>query len=320
MINNKRNHHFVAQVEQIFHARSSEVKAKKINRFKVDSKKQKLNRTSNKGITIANNLSFEDLYCFHFLSREKQYNFEDTFGRYESDYKELIGKVIYSDEATSKYYLNLFTYKFLNIIRNPFCIRNVLSMFRGVLNFVPAEPELLALYKLIEDGDKPHEKIVCEYFGVTKIEYIDWLKLLFLVLSVDHDGTNFLEFITRRMFYEKESSLHIFLYNSSEKYTVFSDVGFTSITYDAHFIYEFPLTNSHYIAYCFTNTDAFFRKLEEEKDLNFTDIQESIKRLPKEVKVKKVYDNLAHLQSFNARMVERSWQYVFSKATKPFVL
>ena len=39
MINEKRNHHFISQVEQILHARSSEVSAKRINRFEVLDKK-----------------------------------------------------------------------------------------------------------------------------------------------------------------------------------------------------------------------------------------------------------------------------------------
>lgn len=71
MINNKRNHHFVAQVEQVFHTRSVDVKSRRINRFEVIGKSKKtLKKTTTKNIKIANNLSWEDLYCFDFLSRE----------------------------------------------------------------------------------------------------------------------------------------------------------------------------------------------------------------------------------------------------------
>ncbi|HHX8690639.1 MULTISPECIES: hypothetical protein [Vibrio harveyi group] len=321
MINEKRNHHFISQVEQVFHARSVEVKAKKINRFQViDKQRIKLRRTSKKGTTIANNLSFEDLYCFDFLSRDEQYNFEDTFGRYESDYKNLIEKIIYLDEDPNNSYLDLFTYKWMNIIRNPFCIKNTLSIFGQMLRFIPTDSELLDIYKRIEHGNKPHEKRVCEYFGVTEIEYTNWLKLLFLVLFVNNDGSNLLESFTRAMFYEKESSLNIFLFSLSEELTVFSDVGFTLINQDAHLSYEFPLTDSHYIAYAFTNIDTFTKKLEKEKGVSLAHIHDLIQSKPKEVRVKKVFDDLATLKSFNVRMVEQSWQHVFSKATKPFVL
>ena len=321
MNNEKRNHHFIAQVEQVFHARSAEVKAKKINRFEVTSKeKLKLKKTSKKGTAIANNLSFEDLYCFDFLSREEQYNFEDTFGRYESVYMDLIQKVIYLDEDPDNSYLDLFTYKWMNIIRNPFCIKDTLSMFGGTLKFVPTDPELLAVYNRIEIGNKPQEQRVCEYFGIAKSEYTSWLKLLFLVLFVNDEGSNLLESFTRAIFYEKDSSLNIFLFSLSEKNTVFSDVGFACLNQDAHLCYEFPLTDSHYIVYGFTNLDAFTAVLEKEKGVSLSHIRSLLKSKPKEIRVNKVTDDLERLKSFNVRMVEQSNQYVFSKATKPFVL
>lgn len=321
MINEKRNHHFIAQVEQVFHARSADVKLKKINRFYViDKTKLNLKRTSKKGTAIANNLSFEDLYCFDFLSRVEQYNFEDTFGRYESDYNDLIVKVICSDETPYNSYLDLFTYKWMNIIRNPFCIKSTLSIFGQWLRFVPTDPKLLEIYKRIEHGNKPHEQRVCEFFGITGGEYTSWLKILFLALSVNDDGSNMLESFTRAMFYEKESSLNIFLFSLSKQFTVFSDVGFTSINQDDHLNYEFPLTDSHYIAYGFTNLDAFTTKLEKEKGVSLANVQDLIQRGPKEVRVKKISDDLTCLKSFNVRMVEQSCQHVFSKATKPFVL
>lgn len=320
MINEKRNHHFIAQVEQVFHARSNEVKSKKINRFEVINKHNlKLKRTSKKGTTIANNLAFGDLYCFDFLSKEEQYNFEDTFGRYESEYKNLIEKVIYLNEDINNSYLDLFTYKWMNIIRNPFCIKETLSMLGEILKFVSTDPKLFDIYKRIEHGNKPQEQRVCEYFGINKTEYTNWLKLLFLSLSVNSDGFNLLESFSRAMFYGEDSSLNIFLFSSSEKTTVFSDVGFTSISTDTHLSYEFPLTASHYIAYGFTNLNTFIKKLEKEKGTNLTNIHYLIKSKPKEIKVKKIFDDLPRLKSFNVRMVEQSRQYVFCKATKPFV-
>lgn len=321
MINKKRNHHFIAQVEQVFHARSAEVKGKRINRFEVISKeKPKIKRTSKKGTTIANNLFFEDLYCFDFLSREEQYNFEDTFGRYESAYKDLIQKVIYSDEDPNNSYLDLFTYKWMSIIRNPFCIKDTLSMFSGMLKFVPTDPKLLKVYNRIELGNKPQEQRVCEYFDITKSEYTNWLKLLFLVLSVNNDGSNLLESVTRAMFYEKDSSLNIFLFSLSEKNTVFSDVGFAFINQDAHLSYEFPLTDAHYIAYGFTNLNEFTAILEQEKGVSLSHIHALVKSKPKEIRVKKITDDLDRLKSFNVRMIKQSCQHVFCKSTKPFVL
>ena len=137
-----------------------------------------------------------------------------------------------------------------------------------------------------------------------------------MILSVDNGGCNFLESFTRRMFYKKESSLNIILFSLSKEATVFSDVGFTSIDQDAILSYEFPLTDSHYIAYAFTNLDTFIEVLEKEKGISLSRILD----LPKKVRVKKFTDDLARLKSFNVRMVEQSWKHVFSKTTKPFIL
>ena len=143
---------------------------------------------------------------------------------------------------------------------------------------------------------------------------------MYLVLFVNDEGSNLLESFTRAMFYEKDSSLNIFLFNLSEKNTVFSDVGFSCLNQDAHLCYEFPLPDSHHIAYGFTNLYAFTAILETEKGVSLSHIHALFKSKPKEIRVNKVTDDLERLKSFNVRMVEQSNQYVFSKATKPFVL
>lgn len=321
MINNKRNHHFVAQVEQVFHTRSVDVKSRRINRFEVIGKSKKtLKKTTTKNIKIANNLSWEDLYCFDFLSREQQYNFEDTFGRYESNYKNIVDKITNYELHGNKdcFVLDLFTYKWMSIIRNPFCIKETLSMFGELLKLIPTDPELLEIYNRIERGCKPQKQRVCEYFGITEIDYTNWLKVLFLALSVNTDGSNILESCTRAIFYGKDSSLNIFIFSFSNEYTVLSDVGFTSTKADTHLTYDFPLTDTHFISFAFTNLESFTKSLEEEHGISLTHILNFISNKPKEVKVVKYSDDLPFLSAFNARMVNQSNKYVFSKSSKPY--
>ena len=254
------------------------------------------------------------MYCFDFLSRSEQYNFEDTFGVYEEKYKNLIDRIINFDEVHNNSYLDLFTYKWMNILRNPFCVKNTLYIFGSLLKFAPADLELQEIYKRIDNGNKPQESRVCKYFGITNSEYTNWLKILFLVLSIRHDGFNTLEFFSRAMFNDKELHLNIFLFSLEKESTVFSDVGFTSITEDPILIYEFPLTDSHYISYAFTDLDTFAKNINTEQGLDL------IKSKPNEMNVKKITNDLLQLRFFNTRMIEQSSKFIFSKSTKPYFL
>lgn len=321
MINGKRNHHFIAHTEQIMHARSSDVSSKSINRFKVEDKRRLLlKKTSKKGVKIANNLSFEDLYCFDFLSRTEQFNFESAFGNYEEKYKEIVDCIISQKGDLEKLYIDLFTYKFMSIIRNPFCIKPIVNMFKGGINLHPVDKNLLAIYHKIEIGNKPQKKRVCEFFNITDSEYTNWLKIIFLVLSVKLDEGNLLEAFSRGMFYAPKSLLNIVLFNiTDEKTTLFSDVGFTSLASDSHLIYEFPLTNKHYVFFGFTDLNSFSKILEKEKGVKLSGLLSLLQSKPKNIQISTVSDDFERLKSFNVRMIEQSRHYVFSQSTKPFI-
>lgn len=320
MKNNKRNHHFIAQTEQSFHARNADVKSKKINRFAViDKSKREVKKTSRKGRSISSNLSFNDLYCFDFLSNDEQYNFEEAFGKYETNYHALVREIVDSGNCSESVLLDLFTYKWMNIIRNPFCIKNVLRTFSRYLKSAPTEPELLSLFKRIDDGYKPQENRVCEEYNITKFEYINWLKLLFLVLQVRSNDVCLLELLTRTMFYEQASSLNIFIFSVEQKPTVFSDIGFTLVGDGLHWCYEFPLTDSCYIAFGFTDLDLFSKKVSKDNGIDLTKVNEALKSKPKSIRVKVIDNDLPRLDAFNGRMIEQSCKYVFSKGSEVIV-
>ena len=114
-----------------------------------------------------------------------------------------------------------------------------------------------------------------------KVEYTNWLKILFLVLSIRHDGFNTLEFFSRAMFNDKELHLNIFLFSLKKESTVFSDVGFTSITEDPILSYEFPLTDSHYISYAFTGLDTLAKNINTEQGLDLFKATDLIKSKPR---------------------------------------
>lgn len=322
MINEKREHHFIAKVEQTFHSKSVDVKEKRINRFEViDRAKKSLKISKPSKIKISNNLVEFNLYCFDSLSKDQQFNFEETFCRYELKYKSIVEKLTSNDSCDNIELaaLDLFTYKWMSIIRNPYCIRETLSMFGILLKLIPTDPALLEIYKRVEQGEKPQKQWICKHFEITEIDYINWLKILFLALIINTDGSNILESYTRAIFYGKDSSLNIFIFHFSNESTLLSDVGFTSNKSNHHLVYEFPLTDSHFISYAFTNLESFTKKLEIEHKVSLSQVIDYIDNNPKKVKLSKYYDQLPFLRAFNTRMVDKCHKYVFSKSSSPIL-
>ena len=78
--------------------------------------------------------------------------------------------------------IDLFAAKLLNFIRNPFCIEKVLNSFPGVASYDPTDPALLADYRRIVSGKKPHQAHLCTELGISDVQYVEWLRLLFMLL------------------------------------------------------------------------------------------------------------------------------------------
>jgi hypothetical protein len=74
--------------------------------------------------------------------------------------------------------IDLFAAKLLNFIRNPFCIEKVLNSFPGVASYDPTDPALLADYRRIVSGKKPHQAHLCTELGISDVQYVEWLRLL----------------------------------------------------------------------------------------------------------------------------------------------
>jgi hypothetical protein len=135
MLNITRNHHFLAQVEQRLNAIDSTIPKKKqrIHSFQIkDRESYALELTSDNGVKIENNLSFNDLFSFDILNEGQRMNLEQAFGRYEQDVgkltESLLNKVKSNNTDIKKEILEIFTLKLLNTFRNPYCIEKTLNL------------------------------------------------------------------------------------------------------------------------------------------------------------------------------------------------
>lgn len=104
MQNVTRNHHFVAQVEQRLNAIDSSIlkKNQKIYSFKViDRESYEIFLEPSEGISIINNLSFNDLFSFDVLDERQRLNFEGLFGEYETRVGQLTESLLSKIESKS---------------------------------------------------------------------------------------------------------------------------------------------------------------------------------------------------------------------------
>jgi hypothetical protein len=153
--NKTRNQHFLAQGEQRLNALNPEADPsnQRIYSFKVvDRETYTLALENPRGRPIAGNLSLFDLFSFDVPGDSRlRLNFETLFNKYEGYIEahtdSLLAKLNGGGRDIKAEIIDLFAAKFLNFVRNPFCIVKVLNSFPGIASFDPTDPELLADYR-----------------------------------------------------------------------------------------------------------------------------------------------------------------------------
>ena len=76
----------------------------------------------------------------------------------------------------------------LNFVRNPFSVVKVLNSFPGLASYDPTAPALLADYRRVVSGRKPHQAHLCAKLDISDAQYVEWLRVLFMLLVPMADG------------------------------------------------------------------------------------------------------------------------------------
>ena len=167
--NDTRNQHFLTQGEQRLNALNPQANPSnlRIYSFKVvDRENYVLALEHPKGRPIGKNLSIFDLFSFDVLGNSSlRLNFEALFHKYEryieTHTNALLAKLNIGSSDIKAEIVDLFAAKLLNFVRNPFCIEKVLNTFPGIASYYPTDPALLADYRRIVTGRKPHQAHLC---------------------------------------------------------------------------------------------------------------------------------------------------------------
>ncbi|MBH0055922.1 hypothetical protein I6F65_03025 [Pseudoalteromonas sp. SWXJZ94C] len=150
-----KNQHFLSAYEQSVNSINPNAlkrSSKKIYSFTLKNREAlTYNLDNRKGTSIENNLSAFDLFSFDVIDKDIRLNFERFYTKYESILEvsttSLISKIQNNDRNVKVEICNLFVIKFLNFIRNPYCIDKLFHTFSDLKTLQPVDPTHLKNYK-----------------------------------------------------------------------------------------------------------------------------------------------------------------------------
>jgi hypothetical protein len=247
--NNTHNQHFVTQGEQRLNALNPQADPsnQRIYSFKVvDRENHTLTLENPIGRPIGTNLSLFDLFSFDVPGDSRlRLNFEAHFQKYEGYIKahtqSLLIKLNIGSGDIKREIINLFAAKLLNFVRNPFSVVKVLNSFPGLAGYDPTDPGLLADYHRVANGRKPHQAHLCAQLGITDAQYVEWLRVLFMLLVPMADGRpNFFEEMIKGLLENRKMHVAAFVSEYDSARCLLSDRGFSQPIADGpHMAFSF---------------------------------------------------------------------------------
>jgi len=323
-----RNQHFLTQGEQRLNALNPKADSSNLRIYSftvVDRENYTLALESPNGRPIGSNLSLFDLFSFDVPGNSRlRLNFESLLQKYEgyieAHTKSLLAKLNARSGDIEAEIIDLFA-KLLNFVRNPFCIAKVLNSFPGVARFDPTDPALLADYRRIVTGRKPHQTHLCTQLGISDAQYVEWLRLLFMLLMpMAANRPNFFEEMIKNLLENRKMHVAAFVCEYDDHRCLLSDRGFSQPIADGpHMAFSFNLCATAFVHYIFADPATL---VQGKASPEF--IAQAIanwERLPtKQINVTFLRNNLGMLVRYNRRVVEQCYRRVYCSVKDGLVL
>lgn len=322
--NATKNQHFIPQVEQRLNAINPLAKEEnqKIYSFSLESRESHaIKIVSHNGVKISKTLSLNDIFSFDVIDSEvERYNLEELFHQYESKIKHntenLITKLPAIGSDVKYEIVNIFIYKFINFVRNPYSIKKVLNTFPQLRNVHPSDPIHYKNFERIINGRKPQQKHICNQLGITEEEYADWLSIIYLLLTpLEKSQPNFLEKVIRDLYGDPNLFIMVFIYTYDDKTCLLSDRGYSIPTPENdHMAWDFNLNSNSFIRYGFGNIDSL------SQSILCKELIESFKNRPKSIEAYHIKNDLNELEKYNKNVVYQCKNNVFNSSTECYGL
>jgi len=321
--NQTKNQHYISQVEQRFNSINGN--GKKIYSFLLEDRENcKINLEKVKGKNIEHTLSFTDLYTYDFLDEGVRKNFEKSFSKYEERIKgstlSFMDKLNAKNKDLIDEIFDILSLKFLNFIRNPFNIKKSLNTFGSLASYVPIDETLQDEYEKLERRDDEGISRICKTFGVSKEEYYQWMRVIFLsLMDASGNGRTMLDDLIANFITDKSVMTAVWVYNfgegSVDKKACLSDRSFVDLSdgEDGSLIMAFNLTTNCFIKFALVKLDLLIANSPEPL-INIKGAREAYNLLPKQINVRLVSDfNEAEqaLKNYNMNAVYQCHEKVY---------
>lgn len=332
-INVVKNQHFISQVEQRFNAiDSKEPKQKqRIFEYKVNHESQGGYEFSQpSGVKISKNLSWNDLYTYEYFDQSLRHNLEIFFGTFESRIYQLTNKIISEKTLSRSEFQELVAVKIMNIIRNPYCIKENLELFSVLVAQVPTDKLLIAEYLKI-DKMQVNNGLILE-LGVSEDDFKKWLKIIFhLVMDYKYEDKgeeknfNILRALVDQLFDLNNKYVLVSLFSYDKEVCLLSDKGHNNLSRNKDELFlEFNLTKNDFIVvFAVPNTLDVLGGI-----IGGEEVEMVVKSLKKEgiknlkmgmLEIKKYVNEIEKLKGFNTRTIQNCYKNFYS-ASKDFLL
>lgn len=322
LINSTRNQHFVSQAEQRLNSINPNARKRnqQIYAFSlVDRVLPSIRLDEEK--KISNTLNFHDLFSFDVLDSTSQGNFEQLFRRYETGITRytcrFVEKATRGESDVKDEMVHIFLLKLLNSFRNPYSIVKTLNTFPNILkNVHPTDSKLYKEYERVVFGNKPHQEALCQRLGITRDQYHDWLRSLFILLNhIDDDSLTLFDKMVASLFNNGNLHVAIILCTYDEKTCLLSDNGFVNLTdHPRHMVMGFNLYSHGFVQYAFMDIDSFIGERLGAIPQRLREVVELFKEEPKKVTIYHERNNIELLQTYNMNVVLQCHRHVYNSA------
>ena len=315
--------HYLSQAEQRLNAINPNAKPKnqRILQYRAIDR-DTLSVDSPKSVKIVGNLMMNDLFSFDLVTGSRlRANLESLFRDYEKDVVKhtisLRRALARKDTQTLPQVPRLFQAKMLSMFRNPFNIREALSLLPDLTQFHPTDPQLYQTYLRVASGRKPQQDYLIEQLGITDREYDRWLRSLFFLLQPMLPGQpNLYEQILHGICRDRERFLMVHVFTFSSRVCLLSDKGYIYFTDDddVHQAWCFNLDSYSFITYSFSEIDQFYFNYEGPKPYIPDGGREQVKTILNEepTPVRGFRDRMDVLRTYNQRVLRQCHEHVYS--------
>lgn len=328
--NDTRNQHFLPRVEQKLNALNPQAETKNLRIYSfrlADRESYSLALECPNGRSIGSNLSLFDLFSFDVSGDSRlRMNFESLFQKYEakieSHTKGLLGKLNSRSDDIKAETIDLFAAKLLNFVRNPFSIEKVLNTFPNLARYDPTDPALLASYRRIVSGKKPHQAYLCSQLGINDRQYVEWLRVLFMLLAQTAGETrpNLFEEVIKGLVENRKTQVSAFVWEYDDERCLLSDRGYCQPIADGeHMAFSFNLCSSAFIDYIFADVSTLMQGRASPEFLAHA-LASFEKRPEVTLKVTLTRNDRAMLARYNRRVIEQCYERVYCSAKDGLVL